>query len=87
MQMKMAVSLENLCHHGEQRFQSLAADGVGGLPENDQRLSNRLVVEARPAAGFDPGLHSQHGTVENPNCVFAVIAGGPAARKVVHSPV
>ena len=43
---KVAVSLHRLDQHRQQRPQPLAADPVGRLPDHDQRLAHRFVVDA-----------------------------------------
>ena len=72
VQVEMAVSLHGIDQHRDQRLQALAANPVGGLPQNRQCLTDCLVVQTIPAArrGRSSDLLAQH-----PDRVLAVIAG------------
>ena len=71
VQVEMTVSLQGLDHAGQGGLQPLAADPVRSLPHHDQRLSHRLVVDARPLGYSMPGTSSQ---TRQPDGVLPVAA-------------
>src|SRR3954468_15370543 len=72
-ELEMPVALHRLHENGRQRFQALAADPVRRLPEHDQRLADRLIVEAplRPWGRAPVGLS----TPEHAHGVLAMEPG------------
>ena len=50
----MAVPLHRLHQCGHQRFQALAVDPVRRLPDNHQRVADRVVVDAPAGLSFRP---------------------------------
>jgi hypothetical protein len=50
----MAVPLQGRDHRGEDRFETFATDPIGGLPEDDECLADRLGID-RPAEPGFPG--------------------------------
>ncbi len=68
----MPVPLHCVNEDRDQRLQSLATNPVGGLPQNDQSLPHRLIVEPRPWPGFGPG--AGRAAPQHSDRMFAVIA-------------
>ena len=62
VQLQVTVALHGSDEHGDQRLEPLAADPVARLPQHDERLPDRLVVEpiAWPSARWLVVLAAQH---------------------------
>jgi hypothetical protein len=69
---ELPVPLERRQQHRDQRLQSLGADPVGRLPEDDQRLQDLSAVSMRPSLAPNRVLSS---AAQCSDSVFAVIAG------------
>jgi len=71
--LEMPMALHGLDENRRQRFQALAADPVRCLPEHDQRLANRLVIDAP----LRPRRRAQRRprTTKHTHGVFAMKAG------------
>ena len=70
---QMAVPLHGRDQAGEDRFEAFATDPIGGLPEDDERLADRLGVD-RPA---EPGCLGHDGidSGEESDRMLAMTAG------------
>ena len=69
---QMPVALHRREQHRDQRLQPLAADPVRRLPEQDQRLAHRLVVE--PTLGARPRAVGPRRRAQHSGRVLAVVA-------------
>jgi hypothetical protein len=65
--------LERWEQDGQQRLQALAADSIGSLPQNHQRLTNRLVVDASSNKPY--GLAGRLVAVQDANRVLSMVPG------------
>jgi hypothetical protein len=75
------MSFHALDQHRQQRLEPLAADAIGRLSQQRQRLAHRLVVDSRPR----PWCPAHEGPMQHPQRVFAVIAGHPGAVPFVEA--
>ena len=69
----MPVAFEGREKHWHQCLKPLAADAIGGLPQNDENLAHRLVVEAQSRGSHRHGRRRV--VVQDPDRVFAVVSG------------
>jgi hypothetical protein len=72
---KMTMPLQGIDEQGEECPETLPADSVRRLPERDQGLTNRLIVE--PAARNCLRLRVRHLTPKHPDGVLSVVSGQP----------
>ena len=70
----MSMALHGLHQVRQRRLQTLAADAVRSLPDQDHRLTDRLVVDA-PTLDHRLLLPSIAGPPQQPDAVLAVVAG------------
>ena len=66
--------LHGLHQVGHRRFQPLPADAVGGFPDHDHRLTDRLIVDALTPC-LTRNLVVLVKLPEQPDAVFAMVAG------------
>ena len=60
---------------GQRRLQPFAADPVSSFPNHDQRLSNRLVVDASALFYRQLLLSIVAGLPQQPDAMLAMVAG------------
>src|SRR3954451_10212201 len=70
----MAVLLHSLKQSRNKSLQSFAADPIGGLPEQNQRFPNGIVVNALLRAQFLLWFLPSNRS-KKPDCMLPVIAG------------
>ena len=68
------MALHGLHQVGHRRFQPFPADAVGGFPDHDHRLTDRLIVDAL-APCLTRNLVVLVKLPEQPDAVFAMVAG------------
>ena len=67
VQVEMAVPLHRIDQHWDQRLQAFAANPMGSLPQDSQRLTDRLVVQRVSGARR---ARSCHFLAQHPDRVF-----------------
>src|SRR5712691_1909575 len=73
VKLDMAVTLQRRQENGEQRLESLSTDAIRRLPEDDERLTNGLVVQSQ--APTLRGSQCPGAAIEHANGVLAVVPG------------
>ena len=73
VQREVAVTLERRDKQRKERLESFAADPVGGLPQQDERLTHGFIVDRKPRSPAQS--HGDRRRIEQADDVLAVIAG------------
>ena len=75
VQIQVAMALHGLHQMGQRRLQPLAADPISSFPNHDQRLADRLVIDASALFCRRLLLSVVAGLPQQPDAMLAMVAG------------